>query len=113
MAKHVGLPPSSPLQLLQDCEQKLKISLRKDHYKTLGVDKHAENTAIKKAYRELAKKNHPDKVSDDIKHIVEAGFGVCHWNPFPVSNQPIVSTLQDDFTLNRSPPQGCLPELVS
>lgn len=59
------------LQLLQDCERKLKISLRKDHYKTLGVHKDAANPEIKKAYRELAKKHHPDKVSNVKMFIVQ------------------------------------------
>src|SRR6476659_1657178 len=32
----------------------------KDFYKVLGVDKDAEQAAIKKAYRKLARENHPD-----------------------------------------------------
>lgn len=32
----------------------------KDYYKTLGVDKKANDDAIKKAYRKLARKYHPD-----------------------------------------------------
>ncbi len=32
----------------------------KDYYKTLGVDKTADDAAIKKAYRKLARKYHPD-----------------------------------------------------
>ena len=32
----------------------------KDYYKILGVDKNASNEAIRKAYRDLAKKYHPD-----------------------------------------------------
>ncbi len=33
----------------------------KDYYKTLGVDKKATKDEIKKAYRKLAMKYHPDK----------------------------------------------------
>ena len=33
---------------------------KRDYYEVLGVDKNADDAAIKKAYRTLAKKNHPD-----------------------------------------------------
>lgn len=50
----------------------------KDYYKILGVDKSATQEAIKKAYRKLAVKYHPDKNPDDksaedkFKDIAEA-----------------------------------------
>lgn len=44
----------------------------KDHYRTLGVKASASQTEIKKAYRALAVKYHPDKNPDDP--LAEAQF---------------------------------------
>lgn len=50
----------------------------KDYYKTLGVDKKATESEIKKAYRKLAKKYHPDMNQGDeaaankFKEVTEA-----------------------------------------
>jgi molecular chaperone DnaJ len=38
-----------------------------DYYKILGVDKNASQEDIKSAYKEMAKKNHPDKFTDTSK----------------------------------------------
>src|SRR5512143_3516338 len=47
----------------------------KDYYKTLGVERAADDKAIKTAYRKLARKHHPDVnkgASERFKEISEA-----------------------------------------
>ena len=41
-------------------EDKGMAEQKRDYYEVLGVDKNADDAAIKKAYRQLAKKYHPD-----------------------------------------------------
>ena len=36
------------------------MSIKEDYYEVLGINKNADDKAIKKAYRKLAKKYHPD-----------------------------------------------------
>jgi DnaJ family protein C protein 7 len=50
---------------IRNAELELKKSKRKDYYKILGVDKDANETDIKKAYRRMAIKFHPDKNPDN------------------------------------------------
>jgi len=52
--------------------------MAKDYYKTLGVEKNASNEDIKKAFRKLAHKYHPDKKEGDenkFKEVNEA-YGI-------------------------------------
>ncbi|EGE02711.1 DnaJ homolog subfamily C member protein [Trichophyton mentagrophytes] len=47
--------------LMQKAQTLLKRSKQKDYYKVLGVDREADEATIKRAYRKLTKKFHPDK----------------------------------------------------
>lgn len=50
------------------------MAMAKNYYETLGVDKKASQDDIKKAFRKLAQKHHPDKGGDEskFKEITEA-----------------------------------------
>ncbi|KAI1143791.1 hypothetical protein F5Y05DRAFT_362585 [Hypoxylon sp. FL0543] len=50
---------------IRRAELELKKSQRKDYYKILGVEKGADEQAIRKAYRKLAIIHHPDKNPND------------------------------------------------
>ena len=56
---------------------------KRDYYEVLGVDKNADDAAIKKAYRVLAKKYHPDTNAGDpvaeekLKEVNEAYDVLC------------------------------------
>ncbi len=45
--------------------------MSKDYYQTLGVDKSANQEEIKKAFRKLAHKYHPDKPDGDVEKFKE------------------------------------------
>ena len=47
---------------------------KRDYYEVLGVPKDADDAAIKKAYRQLAKKYHPDMNPGDKEAEIKAGI---------------------------------------
>ena len=47
-------------QLLEQAKRRLKQSQKRDYYKILGVKRNAKKKDIKKVYRTLAAKAHPD-----------------------------------------------------
>lgn len=57
---------------MQEAEVALKQSKEKNYYKILGVSRQANKKEIKKAYRDLALKWHPDK--NDDKETAEKMF---------------------------------------
>ncbi len=50
------------------------MTIKRDYYEILGIDRNASSDEIKKAYRTLALQNHPDKVPPDKKKKAEEKF---------------------------------------
>lgn len=57
---------------LKDAQARAKKAKRKDYYKILGVEKGASDAQIRKAYKKLALKWHPDKNSGDEEQEAKA-----------------------------------------
>ena len=65
----------------------------KDYYKTLGINKDASDKDIKKAFRKLALKYHPDKnnekdAEEKFREIAEGNFAISQpfWYYFIILN---------------------------
>eukprot|EP00545_Synedropsis_sp_CCMP1620_P002612 CAMPEP_0119012844 /NCGR_PEP_ID=MMETSP1176-20130426/7657_1 /TAXON_ID=265551 /ORGANISM="Synedropsis recta cf, Strain CCMP1620" /LENGTH=500 /DNA_ID=CAMNT_0006965879 /DNA_START=25 /DNA_END=1527 /DNA_ORIENTATION=+ len=61
-------------QKAREAEVALKQSKEKNYYKILGIARQANSKEIKKAYREMALKWHPDKNTGDTKEEAEKMF---------------------------------------
>eukprot|EP01016_Furgasonia_blochmanni_P010461 TRINITY_DN1443_c0_g1_i1.p1 TRINITY_DN1443_c0_g1~~TRINITY_DN1443_c0_g1_i1.p1 ORF type:complete len:547 (+),score=117.73 TRINITY_DN1443_c0_g1_i1:65-1705(+) len=68
------LEPSTPNlnQMIREAQKQAKMAARKDYYKILEVEKTATPDEIKKAYKKLALKWHPDKNNHSEEARLEA-----------------------------------------
>lgn len=64
----------TPISRRTTVRHKVRESLKKDYYEILGVPKSADLAQIKKAYRSLALKFHPDRVPAEEKVEAEKKF---------------------------------------
>ena len=70
------------------------MSIKKDYYEVLGINKNADDKAIKKAYRKLAKKYHPDINPGDAN--AEAKF-IEVTEAYEILSNPEKRKLYDQF----------------
>ena len=71
------------------------MAAKKDYYETLGVQKTATDEELKKAYRKLAKKYHPD-ANPDNKKEAEAKFKEIS-EAYEVLSDPQKKQMYDQF----------------
>ena len=75
------------------------MAVKRDYYDVLGIDRNADEKTIKKAYRKLAKKYHPDTnagnpdAADKFKEVNEA---------YDVLGDPKKKKMYDQFEIGRA-----------
>jgi len=72
------------------------MSTKRDYYEILGVSKGASSGDIKKAYRKLVMKYHPDRVSESQKKEAEEKFKEIS-EAYAVLNDPKKRSLYDQY----------------
>lgn len=68
----------------------------KDYYEILGVGRNADDTEIKKAYRNLAREHHPDMVGESDKKVAEQRFKEIN-EAYQVLSDPEKKRMYDKF----------------
>lgn len=109
LCQSVNLDPLVPItdicdkflqwQVFREAEKAQKMAERKQYYDILGIAKNASEPEVKRAYRELARKYHPDKAKTEgltpeaanerFTEISEAYEVVIPPPPFPLSFPPL------------------------
>ena len=65
-------------QSLKEAEKQLKMSKRKNYYKILGIEKHASEDEIKRAYRKKAMLHHPGRLFLMLVHAHVTSNALYH-----------------------------------
>lgn len=92
------------------------MAVKQDYYKVLGIDRNADDKTIKKAYRKMAKKYHPDMNPGDavaeqkFKEITEAYNVLSDSEKKKLYDQFVMPHLKKDFRRETGSPMMDLIE---